>query len=221
MISALKKSVCSSLEALSEKPFYRLLRHCVDRMFYDGAGSRTGEVDASIGIILAILAAPGAFVSLALFSKYGAFFLWFRAYYSTSRTRSVRCYGAERLCISIHSLPLCQTSISSLFFRWWSPPPWRSGNGTGCCPTGAIMRILRISLSGAGTSSLQISPRCFSSPRFYPRTSTPSLPCFSHCSHAARAKSSATRRSFSAHTLFLLSSRPHSDFSACSRFWPF
>ncbi|PYT79473.1 MAG: hypothetical protein DMG40_16015 [Acidobacteria bacterium] len=111
MISALKKSVCSSLEALSEKPFYRLLRHCVDRMFYDGAGSRTGEVDASIGIILAILAAPGAFVSLALFSKYGAFFLWFRAYYVKDPVGSLLRSGA-----TLHFDPYTASLPDEYFF---------------------------------------------------------------------------------------------------------
>ena len=219
MISALNKSVRSRLEMLSERPFYRLLRHCVDRMFYGGEGSGTGEVDVSIGIILAILAAPGAFVSLALVSKYGAFFLWFREFYVKDPIGALRRSGA-----SLHFDPFTASLPDQYFFIVLSmalPPPWRSGNGTAYCPTATIMRISRISLYGAGTSSLQISLRCFSLPRFYPWTSTPSLPCFSHCSHAARAKSSATRRSFSAHTLFLLSSRPHSDFSACSRFWPF
>ena len=50
-------------------------------MFYGGDASGTGGVDVSIGVSLALLAAPGAFASLALFGKYGAFFLWFREYY--------------------------------------------------------------------------------------------------------------------------------------------
>lgn len=65
-------------------------------MFYEGDASGTGGVDVSIGVILAILAAPGAFASLALFGKYGAFFLWFREYYVKDPVGSLR-RGGETL----------------------------------------------------------------------------------------------------------------------------
>ncbi len=96
---------------LSERPFYRLLRHCVDRMFYGGEGSGTGEVDVSLGIILAILAAPGAFVSLALVSKYGAFFLWFREFYVKDPISALRRSGA-----SLHFDPFTASLPDQYFF---------------------------------------------------------------------------------------------------------
>jgi hypothetical protein len=65
-------------------------------MFCGGEVSGTGEVDVSIGAILAILAAPGAFASLTLFGKYGAFFLWFREYYVKDPVGSLR-RGGETL----------------------------------------------------------------------------------------------------------------------------
>jgi hypothetical protein len=85
VISGFANSFRSWRQALSEKPFYRLLRHCIDRIFRGGDSSGDGEMDAGIGAILAILAAPGAFVSFALSSKYGSFFLWFRAYFLNDR----------------------------------------------------------------------------------------------------------------------------------------
>jgi hypothetical protein len=90
VISGLRKFVRSEREIRSDRPFYRLLQHCLDRTFHGHERSETGEVDVSIGIILAILAAPGAFVSLALISKYGTFFLWFREYHVKDPVGSLR-----------------------------------------------------------------------------------------------------------------------------------
>ncbi len=56
---------------LSQRPFFRLFRHCTDRIFYGGEGSETGDVDIGIGAVLAILFAPGTFVAVGLlFFKY-------------------------------------------------------------------------------------------------------------------------------------------------------
>jgi hypothetical protein len=58
-------------QALSERPFFRLFRHCTERIFHGGEGAGSGEVDIGIGAVLAILSAPGTFVSVALlFFKY-------------------------------------------------------------------------------------------------------------------------------------------------------
>ncbi|HEY6464444.1 MAG TPA: hypothetical protein VIY69_00550 [Candidatus Acidoferrales bacterium] len=58
-------------QSLSERPFFRLFRHCTDRIFYGGEGADSGEVDIGIGAVLAILSAPGTFVAVALlFFKY-------------------------------------------------------------------------------------------------------------------------------------------------------
>lgn len=58
-------------QALSERPFFRLFRHCANRIFYGGEGADSGEVDIGVGAVLAILSAPGTFVAVALlFFKY-------------------------------------------------------------------------------------------------------------------------------------------------------
>jgi hypothetical protein len=61
--------------------FVRLLRHCIDRIFYGGASASdtpNGDLDLGIGIVLALLAVPGAFTSVLLSEKYGSLFLWLR-----------------------------------------------------------------------------------------------------------------------------------------------
>ncbi len=80
MISVFAKPLRSHWQSLAQKPFYRLVRHCVDRIF-DAGGTGDGEFDIGIGVLLAILAAPGAFIAFALSSKYGSFFLWFRGFF--------------------------------------------------------------------------------------------------------------------------------------------
>jgi hypothetical protein len=81
VIAALRKSLRLRWQLLAQKPFYRLLFHCIDRIFRGGEGTGEGEFDVGIGVLLAILAAPGAFIAFTLSSKYGSFFLWFRAFY--------------------------------------------------------------------------------------------------------------------------------------------
>ena len=81
MISALREWLRLRWQSLAQKPFPRLLCHCVDRIFHGGEGTGEGEFDVGIGVLLAILAAPGAFIAFTLSSKYGSFFLWFRALY--------------------------------------------------------------------------------------------------------------------------------------------
>jgi hypothetical protein len=65
-------------ETLSHRPFLRLVRHCVDRIFSGGEGPEPGELDLSIATILALLATPGAFVSLFCMDHYGSLILFLR-----------------------------------------------------------------------------------------------------------------------------------------------
>jgi hypothetical protein len=57
-------------QTIKEEPFFRLLRHCIDRIFFGGEGTADGEVDIGVGTVLAILSAPGMFISLGLATKY-------------------------------------------------------------------------------------------------------------------------------------------------------
>ena len=75
MISTLEEPPPS--QPLSEKPFRRLVRHCMDRIFFGGDGA-SGEVDVGIGAVLAILAAPGTFAAVALAVKYSSLMHYIR-----------------------------------------------------------------------------------------------------------------------------------------------
>jgi len=63
-------------ERLQQRPFPRLVRHCVDRIFSGGESAEPGELDPGIGTVLALLATPGAFASLFLTDHYGSLILW-------------------------------------------------------------------------------------------------------------------------------------------------
>jgi hypothetical protein len=65
-------------ERLSRRPFVRLVRHCVDRIFSGSEGVEPGELDLSIATILALLATPGAFVALFCMDHYGSLLLFLR-----------------------------------------------------------------------------------------------------------------------------------------------
>lgn len=62
----------------AHKPFARLVRHCVERVFHGGDDAGPGELDVGIGAMLALLAAPGAFASILMLEKYGPLFLFLR-----------------------------------------------------------------------------------------------------------------------------------------------
>ena len=62
----------------AEKPFARLVRHCLDRILHSGDNSAPGELDFGIGTILGLLAIPGAFASIFLLDKYGSLFRFLR-----------------------------------------------------------------------------------------------------------------------------------------------
>lgn len=72
------ESVKQHWERLSHGPFLRLMRHCVDRIFSGSEGTEPGELDLSIATILALLATPGAFISLFCLDHYGSLILFLR-----------------------------------------------------------------------------------------------------------------------------------------------
>jgi hypothetical protein len=65
-------------QAFLQQPFARLVRHATNRIFAGGEGVEPGDLDMSIGAVLAVLAAPGAFVSIMLSERYGSLFRWLR-----------------------------------------------------------------------------------------------------------------------------------------------
>jgi hypothetical protein len=66
----LRKLIRAQWATIKEEPFFRLLRHCIDRIFFGGEGAADGEVDIGVGTVLTILSAPGMFISLGLATKY-------------------------------------------------------------------------------------------------------------------------------------------------------
>lgn len=62
----------SWLEASRTRPFPRLVRHSVHRVFSGAESAAPGELDLSIGTILSVLAAPGAFAALLVSERYGS-----------------------------------------------------------------------------------------------------------------------------------------------------
>jgi hypothetical protein len=65
-------------EKLLRGPFLRLVRHCVDRIFSSSEGAEPGELDLSIATVLALLAMPGAFISVFCMDHYGSLLLILR-----------------------------------------------------------------------------------------------------------------------------------------------
>ena len=59
-------------------PFARLVRLFLERTFHGGDGSGAGEIDISLGLVLSLLALPGALYSMLLFEKYSTLLLWMR-----------------------------------------------------------------------------------------------------------------------------------------------
>ncbi|MGA9885746.1 MAG: hypothetical protein WBQ34_18670 [Candidatus Acidiferrales bacterium] len=60
------------IDGWHHRPFPRLVRHAIHRIFSGGESAEPGELDLSIGTILAVLAAPGAIASLILSDRYGS-----------------------------------------------------------------------------------------------------------------------------------------------------
>lgn len=60
------------------RPFGRLVKVFVERIFRGGGDTDTEGLDLGIGLVLTLLAMPGGFVSLLLFDKYGSLLQWLR-----------------------------------------------------------------------------------------------------------------------------------------------
>lgn len=65
-------------EYYKERPFGRLVRLFVERIFRGGGDTDTEGLDLGVGLVLTLLAMPGGFVSLLLFDKYGSLLQWLR-----------------------------------------------------------------------------------------------------------------------------------------------
>jgi hypothetical protein len=74
VIERLKYEIEARWQVLLRFRFVHLVRHCAKRIFYGGESTEADEMDLGIGALLALLAAPGAFISVGLFFKYGSLF---------------------------------------------------------------------------------------------------------------------------------------------------
>ena len=64
--------------AFCRRPFTLLVRLLAGRMLHGSGEMGDEELDFNFGVVLAVLALPGAFVSLFLFNKYATFLGWLR-----------------------------------------------------------------------------------------------------------------------------------------------
>jgi hypothetical protein len=62
----------------SQKPFLRLVRLFVGRVFHGSSESAEGDLDLSMGLVLSLLALPGGFYSIFLLEKYSTLLQWMR-----------------------------------------------------------------------------------------------------------------------------------------------
>ena len=60
----------------SQRPFLQLIKLFIDRAFHGSGDSESEELDFGTGLVLSLLALPGAFYSILLFDKYGSFLQW-------------------------------------------------------------------------------------------------------------------------------------------------
>jgi len=65
-------------EYYRERPFGRMVRLFVERIFRGGGDSDSEGLDLGVGLVLTMLAMPGGFVSILLFNKYGSLLQWLR-----------------------------------------------------------------------------------------------------------------------------------------------
>jgi hypothetical protein len=77
MISSFSDAVRRSWAARSQKPFARLVRLFVGRIFH-GGDSGNDELGLGMGLVLSLLAMPGGFYSLLLLEKYATLLQWMR-----------------------------------------------------------------------------------------------------------------------------------------------
>ncbi|MGH9493769.1 MAG: hypothetical protein ACRD3B_02125 [Candidatus Sulfotelmatobacter sp.] len=65
-------------EYYRERPFLRLARIFVERIFRGGGDTDSEGVDLGVGLVLTLLALPGGFISVLLFAKYSTLLSWMR-----------------------------------------------------------------------------------------------------------------------------------------------
>jgi hypothetical protein len=78
MTSADGRSMRREWNALRERPFIKLIRLFVGRVFHGNSDSAEMELDLSMGLILSLLALPGGFYSIFLLEKYSTLLRWMR-----------------------------------------------------------------------------------------------------------------------------------------------
>ena len=78
MITRFTETLAKGWENYSQRPFTRLVRLFIARIFHGGGDADTEGLDLSIGLVLSLLALPGGFVSILLFNKYGSLLQWMR-----------------------------------------------------------------------------------------------------------------------------------------------
>lgn len=78
MITEAMDAMFRQWEARSQRPFWRMVRLFIARIFRGGGDSDSEGLDLGIGLVLTLLALPGGFVSILLFEKYGTLLQWMR-----------------------------------------------------------------------------------------------------------------------------------------------
>jgi len=78
VIVAVRRGLHERMASTLELPFFRLVSLFIARTFDSGGKPGTEQLDFGIGLILALLALPGAVVSILLFDKYSSLLQFFR-----------------------------------------------------------------------------------------------------------------------------------------------
>jgi hypothetical protein len=78
VISSSVEWIRQKWDAYSQKPFSRLVRLFVGRIFYGGEDAGDGELGLGMGLALSLLALPGGFYSIFLLEKYSTLLQWMR-----------------------------------------------------------------------------------------------------------------------------------------------
>lgn len=78
MIAVVRKAAREQKEQFLARPFWRLVSHFGMRLFSGTGDSSEGGLGLSVSAILAMLAAPGAFVTILLFDKYSSLLRFLR-----------------------------------------------------------------------------------------------------------------------------------------------
>jgi hypothetical protein len=71
-------SLANRWDAYTREPFSLLVRLSMNRIFHGSNSDEEEDLNISMGLLLALLAVPGAFISIFLFDKYGSFLQWLR-----------------------------------------------------------------------------------------------------------------------------------------------